>query len=360
MKHYLLLFIVLFFFACKNDAGDRVENDKKIGFYQNDNWSVRIASGLGNITYADNDKIHIWSQSPVLDIEFTADSTPFTVTFHLHNMMSTTMLYEDDLGTSITKVSSDNKTQVFDVTLLNASARITAASPDQNSAGEFSFALVSDIQDAVYKVDDIWDSINSYPEISFVVSTGDLTHRGTTEQMDVFFSKLELLEKPFYSTAGNHDVGWDREEVWARRFGRVNFSFVYRHCYFTFIDSASAGIHPDVYSWLDTWLENGKNSVHTVITHYPPVDPDGTRNASFSSRMEAWKFLKMLAKANVDLTLYGHIHSYYAFQNAGIDAYISGGGGGIDEHYDGMGRHWLRITIDANEGIKSVDLIRVD
>jgi hypothetical protein len=39
--------------------------------------------------------------------------------------------------------------------------------------------------------------------------------------------------------------------------------------------------------------------------------------------------LAELAKEGVDIALYGQIHSYYAFANAGIPAYISGGGGSV-------------------------------
>ena len=41
------------------------------------------------------------------------------------------------------------------------------------------------------------------------------------------------------------------------------------------------------------------------------------------------KLLGMLSAAGVDLTLYGHVHTYLEFTNAGIPAYISGGGGAI-------------------------------
>lgn len=40
----------------------------------------------------------------------------------------------------------------------------------------------------------------------------------------------------------------------------------------------------------------------------------------------------------VDLTVHGHVHSYYAFANAGIPAFITGGGGAIPERFDAIGR----------------------
>jgi hypothetical protein len=62
----------------------------------------------------------------------------------------------------------------------------------------------------------------------------------------------------------------------------------------------------------------------------------------------------------VDLTLYGHIHSYYAFDNAGIPAYISGGGGAIPERFDQIGRHFLTVDVAAERGVERVATVRVD
>ena len=83
------------------------------------------------------------------------------------------------------------------------------------------------------------------------------------------------------------------------------------------------------------------------------------RNGSFASRNEAAKLLGRLARGRVDLTLYGHIHSYYDFENAGIPAYISGGGGAVPERFDRIGRHFLVVDADQR-GVSKVEVVRVD
>jgi Icc-related predicted phosphoesterase len=100
--------------------------------------------------------------------------------------------------------------------------------------------------------------------------------------------------------------------------------------------------------------------VHVVAMHIPPFDPVGTRNAAFASRAEAAALVSKLAEAGVDLTLYGHIHSYYSFRNAGIPAFISGGGGANPEHADHIGRHFMVFDIDAKRGLVSSRVVRVD
>ena len=71
------------------------------------------------------------------------------------------------------------------------------------------------------------------------------------------------------------------------------------------------------------------------------------------------RLLSQLADGNVDLTLYGHIHTYEAFENAGIPAFISGGGGADPMKGDGIDRHFLVVDVGA-DGIGGVELDRVD
>jgi hypothetical protein len=129
---------------------------------------------------------------------------------------------------------------------------------------------------------------------------------------------------------------------------------------FTLLDSASASVDPAVYDWLDVWLGRAKGGVHVVATHIPPTDPFGIRNQSWASRDEAAKFLVKLAEGRVDLTLYGHVHSYLEFENAGIPAFISGGGGANPERFDHIGRHFMVFDIDAERGVLSHQVVRIE
>jgi hypothetical protein len=126
------------------------------------------------------------------------------------------------------------------------------------------------------------------------------------------------------------------------------------------LDSGSATIDPLVYGWLEDWLGLGQDHVHVVAMHIPPLDPVGVRNGAFADRNEAAKLLRRLATGKVDLTLYGHIHSFYSFENGGIPARISGGGGAIPERFDGIGRHFLTIRVHPERGVEDIEVVRVD
>jgi 3',5'-cyclic-AMP phosphodiesterase len=94
--------------------------------------------------------------------------------------------------------------------------------------------------------------------------------------------------------------------------------------------------------------------------HIPPLDPTGTRNGGFASKNEAAALLTEFSRAGVDLTLYGHIHTYVGFENAGIPAHISGGGGAIPNRGDGIGRHYMVIEVDPARGVTKRDVVEVD
>jgi hypothetical protein len=68
-----------------------------------------------------------------------------------------------------------------------------------------------------------------------------------------------------------------------------------------------------------------------------------------------------LVGAGVDLALYGHVHTYIPFENAGIPSYISGGGGAEPMKGDGIDRHFLMVELDPeNQTIGTVEVHRVD
>jgi Icc protein len=233
------------------------------------------------------------------------------------------------------------------------------APPDTGIPGVFQFAVLSDVQEAIDRVQDIYRRIAAEPGVEFLLGAGDLTERGTAAQLERFQHELEQLPVPYYTTLGNHELG-QSPTLFHHYFGRGSQSFDYRGVRFTLLDSASATIDPIVLDWLDTWLAEARSQLHVVAMHIPPLDPFGVRNGAFASRNEAGDLLGRLAEGGVDLTLYGHIHSYYRFENAGIPAHISGGGGAIPERFDHIGRHFLVVDADPLRSALSVRVVRVD
>ncbi|WP_394840969.1 metallophosphoesterase [Pendulispora brunnea] len=349
MKKTYLLGISLLT-SCLSVAQDRAERDRTVGHAANQGAEVHVDDGLAAVRTFSPGTAELWTEAPALRFEVvTPGDAGRNWTLRLRNVLPDAEVRATlPDGTAVSLATSRPIPTELRVTAdLPASARIvfSLAPPDASSLEPWRFAALADVQNALDRVEDIYRVMNEDAAIRFVVFNGDLTERGSDEDLLLFQQKLATLRVPMYATLGNHELG-TRDDAFQSFYGRCNFSFSYRGVRFTLLDSASATIDPLVYSWLDGWLQQGRHQLHVVTMHIPPLDPVGERNGSFGSRAEANKLIARLAENRVDLTIYGHVHSYYAFSNGGIPAFISGGGGAIPERLDGIGRHFLAVDVD--------------
>jgi predicted phosphodiesterase len=351
---------------CVGLTEERARRDEIVGKGGTAGATFEVVDGLGALRKLEPGVVSLWAKAPSIQIDVTlGESAPATWILTVGNTVSDAVLEARTGGAgpppraeALPSALPTEKRWALTIpagttTLLVHPARGEPVAP-------WRFALLSDVQEAIDSVKDIYARMNADPSITFVVSAGDLTRQGGIEELERFQRELESLRVPFFPTLGNHELGNEDGAPFQRYFGRANFRFLHGGMQFTFLDSASATIDPLVYGWLDGWLLEGQKRTHAVLMHIPPIDPIGVRNGSFASRNEANKLLAQLAEGDVDLTLYGHIHSYYAFANAGIPAYISGGGGSIPERFDGVGRHYLTVDVDPARGIVQTGLVRID
>jgi predicted phosphodiesterase len=346
--------------TCVGVTDERARRDEDVGKGSIAAATFEVVEGLASVRRLEAGTVSLWAQAPVLAVRMkTSDAAPATWTFTIDNVLPRATLAAT--GATVTPVEAARATQKRWTVDVPAGADVTLSlQPPAEPSATWRFALLSDVQEAIDRVQDIYGRMNADTAIEFVVSAGDLTTRGTQEQLDRFQRELERLRVPFFATLGNHELGTDDGAPFQRTFGRGNFRFRYGGAQFTFLDSASATLDPRVYAWLRGWLEEARAGTHVVLMHIPPIDPVGVRNGSFAERNEAAKLLAMLAEGGVDLTLYGHIHTYFPFSNAGIPAHIAGGGGAIPERFDGIGRHYVTVDVDPNLGIVQTGLVRID
>jgi 3',5'-cyclic-AMP phosphodiesterase len=352
--------------GCVDVAQERAYRDDTIGKGAAAETTFEVVDGLGALRQLEPGAVSIWAQAPSFQIKVTrGERAPSAWTLTVTNTLADAVLeVRTEAGTTAIVPESLPRTlpveKRWELMLAGGTTTLLVRPARGEPVGPWRFALLSDVQEAINRVQDIYARMNADPAISFVVSAGDLTEQGTVAELERFQHELARLRVPFFSTLGNHELGTERGAPFQRYFGRANFSFAYGGMQFTFLDSASATIDPLVYDWLEGWLAQGRSRTHAALMHIPPIDPIGVRNGSFASRNEASKLLAQLAEGGVDLTLYGHIHSYYAFSNAGMPAYISGGGGSIPERFDGIGRHYLTVDVDPVGGVTQTAIVRID
>jgi Icc protein len=347
-------------FACVRPGEERAEKDLEIGRASQGGVTVRVSGGLAAVRSLASDRVSLWSSAPGWDLELTSDS-PRGLTLELRNVMrSAELLVLEPSGLGLTPLGGDIATEKrYGLALPAGVTRLRLAAPGAERDGAFTFALMSDVQEAIGAVQDLFQRMNQEPNLEFLLGCGDLTEQGSVKELERYQEELRSLELPYYTTLGNHELGAN-PPAYQDYFGRASFHFRHRGVAFTLLDSGSAMLDPLVDGWVDDWLQAARSDVHVVGMHIPPLDPIGVRNGAFASRSEAAALLARFAEAGVDLTLYGHIHSYYSFDNAGIPALISGGGGALPERFDEVGRHFLVIDVDARRGVLGSRIVRVD
>ncbi len=359
MIRIISFLLILLIAGCSGDPDNHSGLDEFVGRGSIDGAYISVRGGLASIQDLRSGYIELWLQSPAITVDLDLSGS---VTEDWEIVLRNAVRGMTHLNPGGVNISAENQAGTVYRANINASAGslslLEFSTTDRDSIDSFSFALLSDIQDRINDLDDIYNRMNSDSSLRFVVSTGDLTEMGSKSELERFRNRLSLLNIPFYTTAGNHDFFEGNYSYWRYLFGRASFMFRYKGAGLIFVDSSQATISTRVYSWLESWLAAGINDELFFITHYPAIDPAGTRNGGFSSRNEAYMLLAMLLKGNVDVILNGHIHSYYHFESGGIDTYISGGGGAYPELYDGVGRHYLRITVNGYSNSYSVN--RVD
>ncbi len=359
----LLLALFSLVSGCLRAAEDRAERDREVGHQTGRGLSVDVAEGHAAILELTEDRLLLWGSVPAL--EFTLrrpDGAARPLELEVHNLMPGAELrLRDGSGVEIGEPVRTAPTRAVWQLAWSGSdpIRLSLGPPDSALEEGFEFALLSDVQEAIDRFHDMVERLNDEAGVRFVLGAGDLTSNGSRRELARFKRELEPLGVPYYATLGNHELGED-PPPYQDMFGRGNYSFTFHGLRFTMLDSASATLDPLVVDWLDAWLAEGRGQTHVVAMHIPPLDPSGTRHGAFASKAEAAKLLNRLKQAGVDLTLYGHIHTYIHFENAGIDAHIAGGGGAIPNRGDGIGRHYLVVNADPRRGIVSTHVVQVD
>jgi Icc protein len=357
-----LAIVTLALVACTRPSEERALEELAIGQAARSGISVRVDGGLAAIRELADGRLELWAGAPAIALELSLDATTageWTIVARntlpdaelVFAGVRTPRLLEDPLMARPTVAT-------FRVTLPAGDHRLAIEPPDARTVERYHVAAMADIQTALPEVDDVFTAISAVPEARFVVAMGDLTERAEQAEYDLFERQLEYLTVPFYTTLGNHEL-WSEPQRFFGRFGRASFSFSFKGTAFTFADTGDAGIDPLVESWVVDWIAAAGDQPHIFLTHIPPIDPVGVRYGAFRSTRDGHRLLSRLADGGVDLTLYGHIHTFDAFENAGIPAYISGGGGALPMKWDGIDRHFLLVEL-TGDAIGEVTVMHVD
>ena len=360
--HFPILWLTILLFAtgCGDAPQERARLDADIGRANAGDTRITVRDGLALIDAVEAGRLELWFSAPSQEITFAAGPAA-TRDWELtaRNAPADSVLSVTGDATAVVLPSELPTQKRWSLHLPpDAVTTVRIAPPDADLPEPYRIAVLSDIQEGMAKIQDMFAVINADPGIRFVLCAGDLTDNGGAEEYARFRRELKSLRVPFYSTCGNHDVAIG-EMIWHRHLGRHSFHFGFKGAAFSLVDSADATIDPAVYARLDTQLDAAQDRWHLFITHLPPVDPNGVRNGSFSSRKEAAKLIAKLIRGAVNLAIFGHIHTHVAYTLGGIECHISGGGGGWPMRWDGIERHFLTIDLDPAAQTHEVNVVEI-
>lgn len=351
--------------GCLQVAEDRAVIEDQIGQASQDGLHFQVANGASALRQIQQQEgvlaIDLWAQRPTQQLSITPypDPTlelPKEVRVTWHNLMPNSEIsFQSTTGVGLEyqRIQTRNKPNTLFTlhTSFPKEGLALTITPEEPLEGEsWQIGVFADVQERLNGLSDLLIPL-AQESVRFCLISGDLTSQGQTHELKIFQQGLENhLPFPCYATLGNHELG-TKGLPFYRFFGRGSDSFVYGGSRITLLDDASATLAPRTRKKLNQWLEAGRDQLHLVVTHLPILDADGTRSGAFANRLEASELLASLAEGRIDLLLYGHVHTFKSFRQAGIPALISGGGGSIPMRFDGIGRHYVLLELDPKKQV---------
>ncbi|MCF0059277.1 metallophosphoesterase [Dyadobacter sp. CY356] len=186
------------------------------------------------------------------------------------------------------------------------------------------FILMGDTQRWYDETVKFVESANKQRDIDFVLHAGDISDFGITKELKWINEIMQNLRYPYLTVIGNHDIVANGSDAYVRMFGPLDYSFVYGHYKFIFINTNSLeygldGSTPNV-PWLKAQLTDNPDKKETiVIGHVPPFDADFDRN------LEKDYTGALASDTNLKFTLYGHQHAFKEgeFYDDGVQYYLT-------------------------------------
>jgi 3',5'-cyclic AMP phosphodiesterase CpdA len=220
-------------------------------------------------------------------------------------------------------------------------------------SAKFSFAVLGDNREVDAVFADIIKRINNDHDIKFVMSTGDITLRGTSAEYEKYWQMCAACDVKIYDTIGNHDLGVFNagQKIFKKKYGETYYYLDLEDSRFIMLDnSRSKGLGREQLKWLKGVLATPKKKF--VFMHKPLFDPTGTYpNYVMTPKAENEALGKLFIRDGVSYVFAGHIHGYGREERDGI-VYILTAGAGAPLYlpaFNGGFYHYVKVTVDGSK-----------
>ena len=150
--------------------------------------------------------------------------------------------------------------------------------------------------------------------VDFVVALGDLVDSGSEAEYDTCRTVFQILDTPFYTVIGNHDVwngGWTH---YRRQFGPSVYTLTVhtqnRETLLIALDAAGGTLGGLQRPWFERQLAETTAQDIFVFAHYPLWVPVETGYSQMGSQQEVYDLLNLLRRYEVRAHFSGHTHRW--------------------------------------------------
>lgn len=189
-------------------------------------------------------------------------------------------------------------------------------------------------------LDDAIEQINSTPNVSFVMFTGDLIDKSFEKELSAFLPHTKKLNAPWYFSFGNHDTmigGYLTPRVYMDMVNEYNKNFKFEKSYYSFVPqkgykvivldtiirdrlTSNGRLGDEQLNWLDNELKNSQKQTVLIFMHIPVLEPYNSPNHRL---LDADKMEEILNKYKNPIGVFqGHYHGAKITQKGNI-LYVS-------------------------------------
>jgi serine/threonine-protein phosphatase CPPED1 len=182
--------------------------------------------------------------------------------------------------------------------------------------------------------------------VDFVLSTGDVTFRGTEWDYRNYYKLISRIKWPVISAIGNHDDDNKGLPRFEKHIGKDEFSFINRNSYFIVANNSNSDLTEEQFAWLESELKKSEAYKHRfVVIHKPPMA--FYQQSWYRPELTRWsyRFMKLCEKYKVDIVFSGHEHMFKTGVYGGVRYIVSGGGGIITKVPEADGGYLNYIVV---------------
>jgi predicted phosphodiesterase len=234
----------------------------------------------------------------------------------------------------------------------------------------FQFALIGDSRDGekVYR-QLIQRILERKP--NFIIHLGDMITRPGEKEWKEFFQISKPIDIPFFSVAGNHDVGdtLRGEQIYQKQFtlpeGKTYYAFRAGGCLFVILDSekGKGKIVNEQGSWLEDILSSSNEKFKFIFIHRPlflPMDSLKTGRAMDKYPIERDRLHQLFMKTGVKTVFAGDDHRYDRTERNNILYIITGGGGAPIYTFKENGGYFHYVWVSVEGGKMEGEVVDLD